>query len=525
MPTMQPHGAGYLAALLAALLVALTVRPAAAQWALPAPPSSLVSASQSGPVRCEQLPDLLAGTAFPSQGTQLALTSTDLDGRSVQQLCLFRDSGRDQYWALLPNVSSGTQFRKRKAALLPALAEAGIDPCRIAFWAPLTRNVQRETNMLDWHDAGRICRPLLRPHGPLSEARAAAVDAALSAAIAKGEEVFGWSPRWPIEIHFWDTAEAAAAGGAAFHIADFGSGREAGVTQMATLAMPVILIDTVQADRDDELRGVIAHEYGHMVQWGVTGCVCALPTSFIEGGAEYFAALVVGPDDPRLVYRLQAAKEEVRIGQATPLVSLLTAADAGSAAYIRGYAAFAFLTARWGGLAAYVGLYRAARGNTTDAVLGWLAARTGLSLDQFNEQLDDYLRSTRVAAPAAGPGALISPNALLLSLATVPLRGTEEGGWTDQIGPADTSVVIRYALDCFTTQTQVELIIYRPDGRRYGRGGGAVEPSCVARRGLRLDLDDAAGGSAMRSLPGLWRATVSVDGEEQGSLQFTLAPA
>lgn len=332
---------------------------------------------------------------------ELILTDAHLiSGGTGTRLCLVWDDRWGSYLAILLNHRTAEEFRDAKGQLQPLLALVGVDSCEVAFWTVLETALRQTLSLRDRQDAGRRCEPEVIAHGPLSEARTAETRDAIARAVAWGEETYRWPLTWPLRLHLYDDHDAFVEGvrrEAGNEIANAQSlSITYGVTTMIANGMMGVLLDASSLPRAGDLAMLTAHEYAHIAQTGALGSPRALPFFAYEGGAEYFASLVVGPDAPPLVGRFRAALADERSGRAVPLTELLTAPRASdprrlSAGYSRGYAAMRFLAARWGP-DAFSETMLAAADSPPARYLEALARVTGLPLDAFDRALGLWLR-------------------------------------------------------------------------------------------------------------------------------------
>jgi hypothetical protein len=324
-----------------------------------------------------------------------------LPGADESGACLFWSERWQSYSAYLINQRSIDEFRRTKERLQPLLADAGIDLCRVAAWSAVETSVRRTMTIADRQDAGRRCRPEVVAHGPQSEKRVDDMQAAMDAAVARGEDVFQWSLTWPLRVHLYDDHRAFVQGnrteGGDQRVTERSLANAFGRTVMNPNGMLGFLLDASRFPGPADLGMVAAHEYAHIIQTGLSGGSSALPWFAVEGGAEYFASLVVGPDQPDLVERLRVATADERSGRAVPLREVIRRPDPAdqrrsAAAYSRGYAAFRFLADHWGA-DAFGELYTQNIGGSPSRFLDHLKRITGLSLDDFDAALSDYLRA------------------------------------------------------------------------------------------------------------------------------------
>lgn len=331
---------------------------------------------------------------------QLILTDADLiaegDG---SRLCLFFDSRWGSYAAVLLNQRTIDEFRRTKADLLPLVTEAGIDPCAIAIWTAPESAIQARSTRADRNGTAYICSPLIYSHGRVSDGTAAEAQASFEVSIRAAEEVFGWQLTMPIRVHLYDSHEALVEGkreeGGDDRAATRNYDSVYGITTLLDNGMVGILVDASNFPDPNDLRMLIAHEYAHIAQAGLLGNPNVLPFFVAEGGAEYFASLVIGADQRYLSERFWSAVADERAGEAVPLRELVDTPDDDDrrralAAYSRGYAAMRFLTENWG-RDSFTQLHQANIGGTPQRFIDNLTRLTGLSLDAFDRELRRWL--------------------------------------------------------------------------------------------------------------------------------------
>lgn len=369
-------------------------------------PNDLV---QRGAVTCDSLTSTIAKGGY----TDPVLVLTDaglLAGSSGQRLCIFWDNLADSYAIYSINNRNGAHFRETKAELLPLVIAAGVDPCQIAYWSPTVSTVQRATHFGDWHDVGTVCEPVIKGYGPKSEARVDEVRAAIDRSRTKAEELFGWSLTWPIRVYLYDTEDRYRDGVLADgRLSAAGvDKRTAGVAITHADYFTVVAIDLSKVEKPEHLATIVAHEFGHVAQSGVLGCTCFLPSWAVEGGADFFASLVE-PDSMWLKIRFQLAVEEIHAAKYTPLSRLARNTNYPTlAAYTRGHAAYRYLEHRWGE-GVYARLYLENAGGTPDLFLRNMSQLTGLTIDEFDRDMNEWLRTFPSAIPTPTPRATRTP--------------------------------------------------------------------------------------------------------------------
>jgi hypothetical protein len=460
----------------------------------------------------------------------LAFTDADLlPGSDGTRLCIYFDASWDSYGAWTLNAGSVEEFRRIKAQFQPLLSQVGIEACRVAFWSALNGDVSRQLNRRDRFDAGKPCTPEVISHGLESQFRQAEIEASINAAAAKAEEVFGWKLSWPIRIHAYDTEEDFA----------FGLTREGGFTPVSARAVVGIsgvtsviasggmgyLLNLRRFADATDLRMLIAHEFTHIAQGGLLGDRGMLPFFVAEGGAEYFASLVVGPDQKNLADRFQAAVGDERSNHAVPLSGLVKQPEPDdtariSAAYSRGYAAMRFLASRWG-QESFGRLHRENVGGSPERFLEAMQRLTGLTLDEFDGQLRTYLLSQATTAATVGRATLV-PGSLLISLETGRLTSDNRLEPAERFGRSDKAVYVFFQFACLERAVRGEVRILMPSRDRFATFGGASGPGCDEGAYVMLPLDAIVNSRSARTQPGTWTVEVYADGMLQGSITFVL---
>lgn len=330
----------------------------------------------------------------------LVLTDANLIANSDGSLfCLFLDRQWDSYWAVLLQQRTIDEFRRTKDAFLPLVAQAGIDPCAIAVWTVPEASLQARFTRADRNGTAYLCAPSVIRHGRVGDATVDEVHASFEASMRASEDLFGWYLTLPIRVHLYDSHQALVNG----KRVEGGDSRANertyesvyGITTLLDNGMVGILVDTSYFRDPRDLRMLIAHEFAHIAQTGLLGNPNVLPFFVTEGGAEYFASLVVGADQRYLADRLWNAVADEGSGRAVPLRELIarpsdTDRERMLAAYSRGYAAMRFLVERWG-RDSFTLLHRENVGGTPQRFIQNMARITGMTLDQFDRELRAWL--------------------------------------------------------------------------------------------------------------------------------------
>ena len=463
--------------------------------------------------------------------TEVSLAHTDADliaESDGSRLCIFFDARWDTYSAWMLSPRSIEEFRETKAQLQPLLSSIGIDACRIAFWNSLDRQVRRQVTLDDRHDAGRECAPEVTTHGPHSGARRGEVESGFSASVAKAEEIFGWRLSWPLRIHAYDTQN------------DFVAGvrREGGDTSSPANVLASVngtttilasghfgfLLNLSRMPAVQDLHRLVAHEFAHVAQSGALGDADSLPFFVIEGGADYFASLLVGTDHPILVGRFRSAIADERTGHTFPLRELVDVPDDDDprydAAYTRGYASMRFLTARWGA-ESFIRLHRENVGGNHQRFLEAMARLTNMSLDAFDGELRSYLLSEG-AKPATVGRATYAANARIVEILTARAASGNRLEPAEQFTRSDTSVQLLFLWECLSQPVRFQIRMIAPDGQRFASQDGTTRTGCEVGNRSEFPLDMRFGSTSARSLPGTWRAEVYMDDLLQASITFVV---
>jgi len=476
-----------------------------------------------GPRDCKDVPPVEAG-----ESVSLVYTDADLiAGGDGTSLCIFFDPRWDSYSAWTLSATSIEEFRSAKVQLQPLLGRVGVEPCQVAFWSAFDRELRRQISLKDRYDGGRTCAPRYYDHGALSQFRRAEIEESIAAAATKAEEVFGWKLSWPLRVHAYDTEEDFAVGltreGPFRGVSTAAVRGVGGTTMILANGGFGYLLNVRRFEDASELRMLISHEYAHVAQAGLIGTKDDLPFFAVEGGAEYFASLVVGPDQKNLAGRFQDAVADERSNRAVPLRELIEEPEARDgrrflAAYSRGYAAMRFLTARWGA-DAYGHLHRENVDGNPERFLEAMRRLTGLTLDEFDEQLRAHLLGQATAMRSVGRATLVE-NSLLTSLITV--RRTAGGAIeeTERFGRSDSTVYVLFEFACLSKRIQGEVRFLTPAGERFAGAAGANGPGCDEAVAVPLRLDGIVNNRSPRTQPGTWTVEVYADDVLQGSITF-----
>jgi hypothetical protein len=353
--------------------------------------------SQMLPARsCEVL---ARDESTPAQFT-LVLTDAELVANSDgSRFCLFLDQQWGSYWAVLLQQRSIDEFRRTKDTFLPLVIQAGIDPCAIAVWTVPETSLQTRFTRDDRNGTAYLCAPTVFKHGRVSDTTVDEVHASFEAAMRVSENLFGWYLTLPIRVHLYDSHRALVNGkrveGGDSRVNERTYESVYGITTLLDNGMVGILVDTSAFPDPRDLRMLIAHEFAHIAQTGLLGNPNVLPFFVTEGGAEYFASLVVGADQRYLADRFWSAVADESSGRAVPLRELIarpsdTDRERMLAAYSRGYAAMRFLVERWG-RDSFTRLHRENVGGTPQRFIQNLTRVTGMTLDQFDRELRTWL--------------------------------------------------------------------------------------------------------------------------------------
>jgi len=464
--------------------------------------------------------------------SEVGLVKTDADLISEgngSRLCIFFNTRWDSYEAWVLDAHTLDEFRAVKRQLQPLLGRIDLDSCRVAFWSSLDERVRREITLNDRMDAGKPCEPQVIDHGARSAGRREEVRQSVAASATTAEQTFGWSLTWPLRVHLYDNQD------------DFVGGfrREGGEEDIDARALQGVrgatgvlangqfgyLINIGSFPEMMDLRMLVAHEYAHVAQAGLLGDPDMLPFFAVEGGAEYFASLVVGPEQRDLAGRFREASGDERTDNAVPLRDIVeqpSSRDARrvAASYSRGYAAMRLLASRWG-IASFTQLHRENINGSPSQFLERLARLTGLSLDAFDAELRTYLLA-EAAKPAVVGRATYPASSRLIEIATGRLVESGRVEEVERFSRSDSAVVVVFAFECLSSPVRGEVRLIAPGGRPFTSFGGASGPGCDEGAGVQLELDRMYPGGSARSLLGTWTAEIYTDGTLQGTITFVV---
>jgi hypothetical protein len=342
--------------------------------------------------------------------------------------------------------------------------------------------------------------------------------------------MFDWELSWPVRIHIYDNLDAYVTGNRD-EGGDESASRETLEDVPGITGAPMAnggfgqLINLEELRDPADLRRVLTHEFAHVVQAGVLGDPDDLPFFVVEGGAEYFASLIVGPEHGGLVRRFREAMSDERTNQAVPLREIVRAPNPNdgnrfSASYSRGYAAMRFLVAEWG-QESFVRLHRENIGGTPERFIEALSRLTGKSLDGFDADLRRYLL-TEAAKPAAVGRITFPANSRLIDMTTAYVTPDRTLEIRERFTRTHDSLRVLFAWECLTAPIRGEVRIIAPDGRPFTSFGGTSGPGCDESAGISLPLDLSVGGFTARMLPGTWTAEIYADGTLQGAITFVM---
>jgi hypothetical protein len=497
---------------------------------------NLVSRQTSEDSFAQQAPtcDQVRFTDVEPDEVGLILSDAHLNAESNgSRLCIFFDYRWGSYEAWTLNQRSIEEFRRTKAQLQPLLAGVGVDPCQIAFWNTFDAQVRRQISLSDRFDAGKPCVAEVISHGPNSDRRLGEVRDAVQAANVTAAQVFRWSLSWPLRVHVYDTQDEFFAGlqreGGYGRSPDRSLESVHGATRVLANGQFGFLLDAGYFPSTADLRRVVAHEFAHVAQAGLLGGTGTnLPFFAVEGGAEYFASLVVGADHPSLAGRFQEAVNDEHANRSVPLRELVQEPSSSDgrrqmAAYSRGYAAMVMLTERWG-RDSFTRLHMDNVGGSPEQFLAALTRLTGRTLDEFDGELRSYL----LARPVATRGGTTTSRAMLVPDSLLSGAFTARRGAGSAVEPAErfsaqeAAVVVMFDWNCLPSAIRGEARVIAPDGRRFATFGGTSGPGCNLRAGLEFPLTSTTGTVAARDLPGTWTVEFYADNVFQGSITFML---
>jgi hypothetical protein len=468
-------------------------------------------------------------TDVPAGRVILVATDANLLAESDgSRLCLFFDTRWKSYSAWTLRARTIEEFRRTKQQLQPIIGAADIDPCDIAFWTSFDQRLRREIDLRDRYDAGRSCPAEIVTHGPAGEQRRREIESTIAQASDTAKRLFAWELSWPVRVHIYDNLDAYVTGN-----------REEGGDESASRAsledVPGItgaplasggfgqLVNLEELRDPADLRRVLTHEYAHLVQAGVLGDPDDLPFFVVEGGAEYFASLVVGAEHAGLVRRFREAMSDERTNQAVPLREIVRVPDdenRTNASYSRGYAAMRYLVAEWG-QESFVRLHRENIGGTPERFIEAMSRLTGKSLDGFDAELRRFLLS-EAAKPATVGRSTFPANSRLIDMTTAFVTSDRTLEIRERFTRSQDSVRVLFAWECLNVPIRGEVRVIAPDGRPFSSFGGTSGPGCDEAAGISLPLDVPIGSYSARMLSGTWTAEIYADGTLQGVITFVV---
>ncbi|MGD9890884.1 MAG: hypothetical protein AB7R89_02245 [Dehalococcoidia bacterium] len=464
---------------------------------------------------------------------RVILVATDADVLAESdgsRLCLFFDTLWKSYSAWTLRARTIDEFRRTKQQLQPLIAAAGVDPCDIAFWTTFDQRLRQDVELPDRYDAGRQCPVEIVTHGPAGEQRRQEIETAIAQAADTAQRLFTWNLTWPARVHIYDTLDAFVTG----IRDDIGveSASHESVEDVPGITVELManggfgqLINLEQLRDPVDLRRVLAHEYAHFVQAGVLGDTDSMPFFVVEGGAEYFASLIVGSEYAGLVRRFREAMTDERTNQAVPLREIVRMPSVDDstrygASYTRGYAAIRFLVAEWG-LESFVRLHRENIGGTPERFIEAMSRLTGTSLDGFDAGLRRYLLAE--AAKPATVGRITFPaNSRLITMTTAYVTPSQTLEIRERFTRTHDALRVLLRWECLSAPIREELRLIAPDGRQFSTFGGTSGPGCEEVAGVSLPLDLPIDGLAARALPGTWTIEIFADGALQGTITFIM---
>lgn len=471
----------------------------------------------------------IAFTDVPAGRVILVATDADfLSESDGSRLCLYYDTRWKSYSAWTLRVRTIEEFRRTKQQLQPIIGAAGINPCDIAFWTSIDQRLRRDIDLRDRYDAGRLCPATIVTHGPAGEQRRREIESTIAQSSDTAKRLFNWELSWPVRVQIYDSLDAYVAGNRE-EGGDDSASRESladvpGITGAPMANGGFGQLINLEGLRDSaDLRRVIAHEYAHIVQAGVLGDPDDLPFFVVEGGAEYFASLVVGPDHVGLVRRFREAMSDERTNQAVPLREIVRVPNDENhliASYSRGYAAMRYLVAEWG-QDSFVRLHKENAGGTPERFIEAMNRLTGKSLDGFDAELRRFLLS-EAARPATVGRNTFSANSRLVDMTTAYVAPDRRLEIRERFTRSQDALRLLFAWECLAAPIRGEVRIFAPDGRMFASFTGTSGPGCDESAGVSLPLDVPVGGFTARMLPGTWRAEIYAEGALQGAITFVV---
>jgi hypothetical protein len=371
---------------------------------VPAAQTAHRPANVRGPVTCQSLQPAITRGGF-TDPIFIMSDAEILPGSNGARVCVYWDLLAEAYSVHLINQRDADQWRATKAQFLPLLEGAGVNPCQIGFFSPVTRDVIKGTNFNDYHDVGRTCDPEVIAHGPKAEARLGEMQAALDAARAKAEELFGWRNSWPLRVFLYDDELAFSEGTRAdgrYPRGEPANSKAASRSIFNSEFMTVITVDLKKLENQELLSWMTAKQYFYVVQGGVIGSPWFLPEFVTVGSADYFAMQTLGEDHPAFAIMFQLAVAEALSGRADPLSRHVRAAGNGGSGYLRGFVAMRYLDYRWGPHA-WINLMFDNVNGSPDRYLFNFSRLTELTVDEFDRDMNEWLRGFRHLLPTPTP--------------------------------------------------------------------------------------------------------------------------
>jgi hypothetical protein len=458
----------------------------------------------------------------------LVVTDANLGSGDGSRLCIFKDRTWDSYIAHIINQKSVTDWRRAKEQFLSQIGGAGVEPCKVAQWLAPESAIKRQLTQADVFDAGTRCDPVVFSRGPKSDERMDEAFIAIQDSSAKAEEIYGWALVRALHIFIYDDHDAFVTGvwkdGGHDEVSPRDMEDVCGVAMQVASGNMGFLADISCFKSEGGLRALIAHEYAHIAQGGAMGSTSNLPFFAIEGGAEYFASLVVGHEQRQLVSRFREAIHD-QYGRRPPALKSMVRRPSGAnnyAAYSRGYAAFRFLTQHWGE-DVFRSLHQDYPKGNSDRFLAGMTHITGQSLDDFDAALGTWLREQKdtLPPPSVGPNTTLVADSLLGNLTTVRPIGNGAFDENPSYARTDPALVVLMEWKCLDRAVKVDLNLVRPDGTRHAQIKNSAGPGCSATPFI-AGLDTGVPGRTIRSFPGTWRVELLADGRIQGSTTFNV---